>query len=436
VTVPLPSSSRIAIIGSGMAGLAAGWLCERAGHRVVVYEAQAGRGMDAHTLRVDTSGGSGIVDVPLRVMSPHAWKNVLSLCDAVGVDTFEVDTFASFTWLGGKTWLRNGSVRAGGRIWPFIDSPRFINADAASVGLGLMQLATGGSIRPGATLGELAKESRWPKTFFRAFLLPLLTTICTCDEATLLRWPACDLIALFRQILFGKTLRRLTGGTPALVDGLVKRLEMRAGEPVAAVTAGMSELDGVTVRSAQGSVDTFDRVLIATQANDVASFLDASLERERALLARFRYDAGELVVHRDTRFMPPRRDDWTVLNYLVSRDRSRSMFTVWVNPVEPSLAGARAVFQTWNPLFAPSPETVLAAVKLQRAVVDAESERALVDLDALHAEQKRRIYFCGSYAASGVPLLESAVRSAVKVTGHLGVTTPWFPAYRPPCRAR
>jgi len=264
VTGPLPNSSRIAIVGSGMAGLAAGWLCERAGHRVVVYEAQPGRGMDAHTLRVDI---------------------------------FEVDTFASFTWLGGKTWLRNGSVRIGRRILPFIDSPRFVNADAASVALGLMRLARGRAIRPGATLGELAVERRWPRTFFRAFLLPLLTTICTCDEATLLRWPARDLIALFRQILFGRTLLRLNGGTPALVDGLANRLEIRSRERVVAVTPGVSDVDRVTVRTANGSVDSFDRVLIATQANHVADFLDASLERERAVLGRFRYDAGELVVH-------------------------------------------------------------------------------------------------------------------------------------------
>jgi len=53
---------------------------------------------------------------------------------------------------------------------------------------------------------------------------------------------------------------------------------------------------------------------------------------------------------------------------------------VQVNPVEPSLAQAGPVFQKWNPLFVPSPETVLAAVKLQRAVVEVESEQALVDL--------------------------------------------------------
>lgn len=425
MNAPLPVPSAIAIVGSGMAGLAAGWLVARAGHRVVLYEAQARRGMDAHALRVESPGGPsgvGLVDVPLRVMSPHAWKSVLSLCDQVGVDTFTVDTFASFTWLGGKTWLRNGAVRVGQRILPFIDSARFVNLDAASVGLGLVRLATVGTIREDLTLGELAKEKHWPDTFFRAFLLPLLTTICTCDEATLLRWPARNLIDLFRQILFGKTLRRLVGGTPALVDGLVKGLEIRAPERVVGVAEGPR---GVTVTTASGTSDTFDAVFIATQANHVAGFLDASMNREREVLSRFRYDSGELVVHCDPRFMPPRRDDWTALNYLVSRDESRSMFTVWVNPVEPSLAGAAPVFQTWNPLFVPAPDTVLAAVKLQRAVVDSETAKAQADLERLHAEPGRRVFFCGSFAAPGVPLLESAVRSAAAVARHVGVAAPW-----------
>lgn len=112
-------------------------------------------------------------------------------------------------------------------------------------------------------------------------------------------------------------LRRVTGGTPALVDGLVKRLEIRVR--VVAVTPGMGDAAGVTVRTANESVNTFDRVLIATQANDVAGFLDASLERERAVLGRFRHDSGALVVHREARFMPPRRGESILVLRLLCR---------------------------------------------------------------------------------------------------------------------
>ena len=40
---------KIAVIGSGMAGLAAGWLSSKAGADVTIFEAQLSRGMDFHT---------------------------------------------------------------------------------------------------------------------------------------------------------------------------------------------------------------------------------------------------------------------------------------------------------------------------------------------------------------------------------------------------
>jgi len=56
----------IAIIGSGMAGLAAARILHDAGHKVTIFEALAGRGMDSHSIEFD----GGIIDAPLRVMNP------------------------------------------------------------------------------------------------------------------------------------------------------------------------------------------------------------------------------------------------------------------------------------------------------------------------------------------------------------------------------
>ena len=57
---------------------------------------------------------------------------------------------------------------------------------------------------------------------------------------------------------------------------------------------------------------------------------------------------------------------------------------------------------------------------MERAVVTRENQKLPNDLDILHQRPLRKVFFCGSYAASGVPLLESAVRSAIKVVGYLG----------------
>ncbi|WP_213069283.1 FAD-dependent oxidoreductase, partial [Acinetobacter baumannii] len=55
----------IAIIGSGMAGLAAARILKDAGHTITIFEALPGRGMDSHSIEFD----GGIIDAPLRVMN-------------------------------------------------------------------------------------------------------------------------------------------------------------------------------------------------------------------------------------------------------------------------------------------------------------------------------------------------------------------------------
>ena len=127
-------------------------------------------------------------------------------------------------------------------------------------------------------------------------------------------------------------------------------------------------------------------------------------------------------MHSDMRFMPIRKRDWSALHYQVKRDFSDTMFSIWVNPIEPSIKKNEPVFQTWNPIFEPKPEKVFKAVPMERAVVSLENQNLIKELNVLHQLPSRKVFFCGSYAAPGVPLLESAVRSAIKVVHHLGLS--------------
>jgi len=118
--------------------------------------------------------------------------------------------------------------------------------------------------------------------------------------------------------------------------------------------------------------------------------------------------------------MPERKQDWSPLHYQMDKDFSQSMFSVWVNPLEPTISHHEPVVQTWNPLFEPKSEKVIVAAPMERAVVNQDNHYLLKELDLLHKLPSRKVFFCGSYAAPGVPLLESAVRSSIKVIRHLG----------------
>lgn len=429
----------VAIIGSGIAGLATARIFKDADYDVTIFEALPQRGMDSHTIFLS----DGIVDVPLRVMSPLIWKNTLALAAHAGVGTFKVDTFISCSWLTntesklaitpGKlksTWFRTKRL-------PFSNLPalgnwRNINRHTFIIIKEFLRLTllTQGLKRQDdqiLTLAQFLQQHSFHPLFWRGVILPILTTICTCDESYLMAWPALKLLEILDQIMHGKSLVRLQGGTPALVNGLAKGIQFISGSPVTALkyvkqeNAAHDSDSQVQVSNARGDTRLFDYAVVATPTNQL-SFLDAQqFSRELSLLKQFKFDQGELWVHQDPRFMPEQQKDWTALNYQIKPDLSQSMFTVWVNAVEPTLKNSAPVFQTWNPLFKPSKDSTMLRTPLLRAVVDRQSQQALATLEAMHQEAERQVFFAGSWASLGIPLLESAVQSAMRVAQHLKV---------------
>jgi uncharacterized protein len=407
-------SLKVAVIGSGMAGLAAARGCHEAGFDVTMFESCSGFGMSAHSMQVE----GGIVDVPLRVMGEGNWQHTLALARRMGMGTFAADVRVSCNWMDRRTWFRSAHMPLTG--WPMFGSWRHVGPRGLRLGIGLLRLARR-TRRLRSEAGDmLLDEFAWrhapDRLFWRGLVLPILSTICTCDEEHLDNWPATQLLELLDDVLHSGELVRLDGGTARLAEALGKGIHCINGSEVRLVR----QLDhGIEVVNASGEGGRYDRVIVATQANQL-DFLDLEqFGEERGLLAGIRYANGELVVHRDERFMPARKSDWCALNFMMDRRLEDSMFTVWVNAVEPSLEGKPAVFQTWNPRFEPLEDQVIARVPMQRAVVTRRTDDILEQVERWHDRPDRRLFYCGSWAHPGVPLLETAVRSAEAVVARL-----------------
>ncbi len=404
----------IAVIGSGIAGLSAAYGCRQAGLRASIFEAHADLGMAVHSMSVD----GGLMDAPLRIMSEESWGNTLALARQVGVDTYAIEIDVSCSWSDRQTWFRSRRMPITG--WPMSASWRHLNLRAARLGLGMAWLSRlTERLQRGdreQTLDEVLRAESPDPLFWRGLILPILLTICTCDEEHVLAWPAAPLLAMLRGILHtGKTLR-LRGGTLALARALARDIPRHVGSEVAEVR---QTAKSVIVRNARGEGGRFDRVIIATQANQL-DFLDAGqFGQERQVLQGIPYAPGELLVHRDERFLPRLQREWTALNFQMDKAMQRATFSVWVNAVDPTLMGKAPLFQTWNPQFEAREDLVIARLSMQRAVVNAGTAAVLEQLQAWHQVPERRVFYCGSWAHEGVPLLESAVRSSAAVVGIL-----------------
>ncbi len=415
----------IAVIGSGMAGLATARILQDAGHHITIFEALPGRGMDSHSLEFE----GGLIDAPLRVMNPYLWKNTLSLATHLGIKTYPVRTYMACSWLfedKTETWLTTSRSRIGNI--PIINNRKGLQQYGWRLVKGLLQLKVAltkffKSKNQDISLAEFINRNEIEEVFWHGAVMPVLYTICTCNPKTIGEWPAKPLLIFLRQLTDGDALLRLQGGTPALVDKLIEGIQIEEGS---AITLVQEQGDQVKVENAAGYSKLFDRVIVATPTTKIEEFLDpVQFASEIELLKKFKFEQGELVIHTDASVMPPKRKDWAVLSYMMDRKFTRQQFTVWLNSIEPSLVGKSAVFQTWRPVTDIDPKKVIKSVMLTRAVVDANTVALNKELQQRHLDANRKVFFCGSWSCDGLPILESAVTSAMKIAEIFGAPLPF-----------
>lgn len=401
------------MIGSGIAGLAAAWALKR-DHEVTLFERHPQLGMDAFSVEVTGASGTQRVDVPMRVIYEGYYPELTRVYREAGVALETLDYSGTFSAHEGRTYFGYRNVRVGRHALPLPrgwhaphwktapivrDSLRFFGSVAAELRDGAVA---------GKTLGEYLRWRGYSRAFSDDFLVPVLASICTCTYEAVRNYPAATVLDYYAAGLFSTPVLRARDGIADVVAKLSAGVhDVRLG---AAVERIATHGDGVLVRA--GGLDApFDHVVIATQANHALSML-AARDDEREALACFSYQPSVVVTHTDERLAPADRRSWGPVNIIVAPGAEMPMATIWMNTLHPQL-GETHVFQTWNPIVEPRPARVISQAAVERPVIDAASLRGLELLERLHAQPGRRVWFCGAYAAPGVPLLESATRSAL-----------------------
>lgn len=408
---------RIAIIGSGIAGLCAAWSLSGM-HDVTLYEAHERLGMDAHSLDVpDGRGGTLRVDVPLRVFHEGYYPTLTRIYREAGIPFTEIDSAASFTTSDGRLVFRYGNVSFGRHRVPWITragltDPRVV-ALAAEIGLFVLRLKRErrrADVRRGITFNEYLASSRWSRRLVERFLVPAVAGICTCTYETARGFPAQVVLDYLDSPRTNSMLRATRGARD-----VTERLTRRAGDICLSSPVARLEAQGDSIQvSTAHDTRTFDHVVFATQAH-LAARLAPVPDNERNVIAGFAYEKSRLVVHTDASLAPPRRSWWSPVNYMLDPNAAAPMTTVLLSGLHPTAWTGPEVFQTWNPYRDPAAGTALQDVTIDRAVVGAGNAARVSALRELHRQPGRRVWYCGSYASEGMTLQEAAAVSAVSV---------------------
>ncbi|MDG1872974.1 MAG: NAD(P)-binding protein [Mariniblastus sp.] len=405
---------QIGIVGSGIAGLTAGWCLTQAGCQVSVFEKHSILGMDAHSVDMTVDGQTVRSDVPPRMFNEAQWPSLCRLYRQIGVEFEAVSPTKSFCSVGQPAVL---NLRAS--YQPKLSPALLLNASTRAITKDISRMMLGVEeflLEPTEiTMGDYLAAHSYSSPFIYEFLYPALSsTVCTCSYESLDRYPASILLKMMQDLIVPDGLFRTTHGTRDVVSRLSSVLDdVRLETAVASVKPTKA---GAQLILGSGEILEFDHVIVATQANAVEGLVEGLSAFELSVLNSFEYENVKTYVHQDAALMPVRKKDWANFNLINDEQGNAAMCSIWLNEFYPDWNLKSDVFQTIMPLMEPAGDCLVATANMQRPVVDSKTndlQNALIDL---HKQPKRRIWFCGSYANPGVPLLESGVRSSLNVS--------------------
>jgi uncharacterized protein len=415
----------IAVIGSGISGLACAWLLAQR-HSVIVYESGNRIGGHSHTVDVNLDGLQIAVDTGFIVYNEPAYPNLTALFRALEVPTVATDMSFAVS-------LERGAYEyAGGTIAGLLAQPsNLLKARFWSMLRDLLRFYREAP-RDLPAMGEMSLDAyldahHYGRAFRDDHLYPMAAAIWSTPALDVGRHPAATFVRFCEnhgllKISGRPVWRTVRGGSREYVARLAAPLEgsILTSCPVTAIRRQGS---GVDVVDDLGGVRRFDHAVLACHADTALRLLANPDNEERRILGMFRYSRNEAVLHTDTGLMPRRRAAWGSWNYITetAADGRRLSVTYWMNRLQP-LGTASPLFVTLNPVREPRDGSVISREVYEHPLFDGGTLRAQRELWSLQG--RRNTWFCGAYFGAGFH--EDGLQAGLAVAEDLGgMRRPW-----------
>ncbi len=423
---------RIAVVGSGIAGMASAWLLSRQ-HEVTLFEAGDYFGGHTHTHDVECQGTRYRIDSGFIVHNPDHYPLLTALFEQLGVVSqsttmsFSVHNEASGLEYNAATldtlFCQRRNLLSPRFIGMVRDLTRFYREAPA-----LLEL-TG----EGPTLGDYLTAHGYGAAFRDEHLVPMASALWSSPASQILGFPARYLVQFMAnhqmlQISDRPQWRVVSGGSSMYVQALRKHWSVRE-RLHCAVRSIRRHAVGAEITSAAG-IEHFDHVVLACHSDQALALLSDADERELSILGAMPYQANDTVLHTDARVLPRHRKAWAAWNAWLPRDPDEACTVSYCMNLLQGIESPEPFVVTLNRTTAIDPDKILARMHYHHPVYS----HASVAAQARKAEiqGQRHTWFAGAYWGWGFH--EDGMRSAVDVATALGVRWPTGVAALPAVR--
>jgi predicted NAD/FAD-binding protein len=413
--------SRVAIVGSGIAGLAAAHTL-RGLADITLYEAGGHFGGHTHTVDVNLPDAYGVpttfgVDTGFLVLNERTYPNLLALLGALEVPTaksdmsFSVKVPGAGPQGGALEWSGSdlSSVFAQRRN---LANPRFLRmlADIVRFNHVTTRLAErGDDLRPNGPLlqplGDFLHDHRFSAEFRDWYFLPMMACIWSCPTDQMLAFPVATMVRFCHnhgllQVQNRPQWYTVAGGARRYVRKILEGVaDLRLLTPVRQILRDEAGVRVVT----QGQVDRFDAVVMACHSDQALRVLgDEATAAEREVLGAIRYQPNRAVLHTDASVLPENPRAWAAWNYERAPHANAGPGDVClhylINRLQP-LPVPQPVLVSLNPLREINPTQVLGEYAYEHPVFDLAAIRAQAGVP--HLQGQRHTWFAGAWTGYG-----------------------------------
>lgn len=416
---------KIAIIGSGVAGMTAGHLLSRQ-HDVHLFETQSRIGGHTNTIDVDVPSGRYAVDTGFIVHNTKNYPLFLKLMGQLGIETkdsemsFGIKVEENGLEYKGHTinslfcQRRNLLRPSFHRLWR--DILRF-NREATEFYL----QHRGASDLPTTTLEGFLNERGYSRQFIEYYIIPMGAAIWSASRAEMHEMPLHFFLSFFHhhcllQVNDRPQWRVLKNGSRSYIEPLTRSFAKNIHLNAKVVSVRRTPTSVAVQVDGQGE-QMFDHVVFASPAEEIRSSLHNMTATETEVLAGFLSRPNDVLLHTDTSVLPRRKNGHAAWNYYLPKlGRERVAVTYHMNILQ-GLKAPETFLVSLNMDDLIDPKKVLRKISYRHPVYNYSAVHSAARWSDISG--KDRIHYCGAYWGNGFH--EDGVRSAAAVAQSFGI---------------
>lgn len=409
------SGGALAIIGTGIAGMGCGHLLQNK-YNITLFEELDYIGGHTNTVAVKEGDRMVYMDTGFMVFNYQTYPNLCALFKEIDAPVKKTDMSFSVQYVPSGLEYSGSSLKHLFAQKRNIFNPSYLkmllqinrfNKESVAI-LDDPKYAN-------YSLGKYVKEFGYGDDMVWKYLIPMSSAVWSTPMEQILDFPAVSLIRFFKNHGFlGLNTQHqwytLNNGSQAYREKLIAPFKDRIKINTKITDVKRLENGKVLVTTAKGEKLEFDKVIMASHANQTYTIVKDKTADEERLLSKFKYQPNTAILHTDETQMPKKKLAWSSWNYRVEKQGNELVPSTiyWMNKLQ-GVSDQVNYFVSINPSATLDKSKIIKEIAYEHPLFDVAAMQAQEELYRLN--ETGPIYYCGSYFKYGFH--EDAYKSAV-----------------------